>query len=465
LLQFTPHTATLPEGSYTAAVTVSKAGVIDSPQIVTVTVFVGDAQPAIDLDLRPGTTGDFHFPGGNMSCPRGCSAPVATTQNAGQWLTASVVTDSQTTISVSWHWQIRLAPAGEMPPGIYIGTVSAGSANIPVTLRLPSPSGIAASPDQIDIRVAQGGPPITSPFLSPITLNQSGSTIPAQSVTTSGKGITASLSAGSVIVNVDPAGLTPGLYTDGRLTIACALADCPINVPVHLEIVPQGPPQIDGQGVVNNATFSPLEPAAPGDVMILKGEQLSLNPASFASRTPLPMALGGVTVTVDGVGAPLYYTSAGQASFQMPYSTTPGAAQVQLFREGRPSNTVSVTVVPRAPQIVAITDAAYALRDATHPAHPDEPLIIWAIGLGQTTPAVITGATAPSNPLAAITPLPLINLGDSSLPASFAGLAPGQVGLYQVNFIVPAGTPKGLVSVTLGFRFGYFSDVVPLAIQ
>src|SRR5205814_170021 len=120
-------------------------------------------------------------------------------------------------------------------------------------------------------------------------------------------------------------------------------------------------------------------PSAPGDVMLIRGEQLSRSPAVFASGPSIPMSLGGVTVTVNGVGAPLYYSSSGQVCFQMPYSTSSGAAQVQLFREGQPSNTVRITVGPRASQIVAITGADYTLRDATHPAHRGETLTLWAI--------------------------------------------------------------------------------------
>jgi hypothetical protein len=52
------------------------------------------------------------------------------------------------------------------------------------------------------------------------------------------------VSSGAVVVTVDPGGLAAGIYDDGRITISCGLADCPIEVPVHLEIVPPGGPQI-----------------------------------------------------------------------------------------------------------------------------------------------------------------------------------------------------------------------------
>ena len=320
-----------------------------------------------------------------------------------------------------------------MPAGIYTGTVSAATSKAgssgPVTMRIGSTESVIASPNQINLRLAQDGASITAPFLSPVILSKIGlDRVPAESAIASGKWISATVFAGSVVVKVDPAGLSRGVYNDGRVAMGCALADCPIEVPVHLEIVPPGPPQIANPGVGNNATFSPYEPGAPGDVMVIRGEQLSNTAPSCADGTPLPMSLGGVSVTVDGVGAPLYYTSSGQVCFQTPYSMT-GTAQVQLFRDGLPGNSASIHVVPHGPQIVAITAADYSLRDAT------------------------------------VTPLPMISVGSDWLQPSFAGLAPGLVGLYRIHFTLPTNVPQGTVLVTLGFRGDSLSDSVPLAIR
>jgi uncharacterized protein (TIGR03437 family) len=138
---------------------------------------------------------------------------------------------------------------------------------------------------------------------------------------------------------------------------------------------------------------------------------------------------------------------------------------VQVQCEGQTGNTVSLKVVPRAPQILSITDTAYNPRDAKHAARAGESLIIWTIGMGPTTPAVPAGVPAPANPPAVVAVAPLVLFGAGTVTPSFAGLAPGQIGLYQVNFTVPANSPKGVVSVKCGFRFDYFSDSVSLAIQ
>jgi len=42
-----------------------------------------------------------------------------------------------------------------------------------------------------------------------------------------------------------------------------------------------------------------------------------------------------------------------------------------------------------------------------------------------------------------------VTVGNASAQVAFSGLAPALVGLYQVNFTVPATTPSGANSVVL----------------
>jgi len=83
---------------------------------------------------------------------------------------------------------------------------------------------------------------------------------------------------------------------------------------------------------VDNATFKPDDAVSAGDVVIVKGEQLSLSDPSVAETAPLPTRLptqlGGATVLVNGSAAPLFYSSFGQIAFQVPGGTAPGTALV-----------------------------------------------------------------------------------------------------------------------------------------
>ena len=83
-------------------------------------------------------------------------------------------------------------------------------------------------------------------------------------------------------------------------------------------------------------------------------------------------------------------------------------------------------------------------------------MVIFATGLGAVTQSgQYSMTTAPVT----------VVLNGTELPASFAGLAPGFVGLYQVNVTIPANTPPGLgIPLTLKVG-GQQSNSVLVALQ
>ncbi len=96
-------------------------------------------------------------------------------------------------------------------------------------------------------------------------------------------------------------------------------------------------------------------------------------------------------------------------------------------------------------QIVA-QHGDYSLVSETSPAKPGEYLVIYLSGLGLTGVPVADGAASPDPAnLQLLSPLiaPTLSLNGTSIPIYFSGLSPGYVGLYQMNFQVPAGTPNG----------------------
>ncbi len=84
------------------------------------------------------------------------------------------------------------------------------------------------------------------------------------------------------------------------------------------------------------------------------------------------------------------------------------------------------------------------LATPANPVHWGDTVVIYVTGLGRTTPAVEQGVPAPFDPLAVALVQPEVTLGGVRLPLAYAGMSPGLVGVYQINAVVPYGTPSGL---------------------
>jgi uncharacterized protein (TIGR03437 family) len=191
-------------------------------------------------------------------------------------------------------------------------------------------------------------------------------------------------------------------------------------------------------GIVNAAGFQ--GPVAPGSVIAIFGTNLAPAPAS-AAALPLPTTLGGASLLVNGrIAVPLFYVSPGQINAQLPCETPLGPATLTV----NGSAPVSFTVAASAPGIIVYgTNRAvavnqdYSLNAPEHPAVVGGWVTVYMSGQGAVNPAVSTGAASPGNPVA----LPMLpvtaTIGGQSADVLFAGLAPGAVGLFQVNLRIP----------------------------
>jgi uncharacterized protein (TIGR03437 family) len=128
------------------------------------------------------------------------------------------------------------------------------------------------------------------------------------------------------------------------------------------------------------------------------------------------------------------------------------------------SSTVNVQSV--TPGIfVVVKNSDFSLVTASNPARAGDDLAIFATGLGAVTPAVASGQLAPSNPLST-TAAAAVTIGGVAAQVSSPTpvLAPGFVGVYQVNARVGAGTPTGSQPLALSIG-GQTSNAVNLVIQ
>ena len=196
-------------------------------------------------------------------------------------------------------------------------------------------------------------------------------------------------------------------------------------------------------------------PVAPGGLVSIYGRNLSASPLA-AATVPLTTSLGNSCLGVNGTPIPLLYTSSGQINAQLPFNVT-GNATMTMHTPGGISSNFLFTVEPTAPSVFMSgaagpqTGLALVFRNAnnqlvtpTNPLHPGDAVTIYLTGMGQTTPAILAGQPAPSKPLSTAAVAPAITLGGAGLSVTYAGLAPGEIGVYQVNATVPAGAPTGL---------------------
>jgi hypothetical protein len=231
-LQFTLSPASFACGTYTAEVTVSDPHAVDAPQVVMVRVQVGSPPlSVVDQYLAPGTTSDT-FIGHCYFRGADCPITAVTTNAGGTWLAVAVDHLGSTGSFQPYTYYIHLAPPANMAAGTYTGSVAVTNTidnrSIPVIMRLTTQPIALPSTNQISLRLAQGGPAMTYPFLPSISLNNTGmGTLAVQSVSAAGTGVSAYQYADLAIVTVDPGSLAPGTYTDGRVTIQCNAANCP----------------------------------------------------------------------------------------------------------------------------------------------------------------------------------------------------------------------------------------------
>ncbi len=101
------------------------------------------------------------------------------------------------------------------------------------------------------------------------------------------------------------------------------------------------------------------------------------------------------------------------------------------------------------------------LITASSPAAKGEVVVIYATGLGAVSPAPADGAAAGASQTTAKAAVTIAGVAAS---VQYAGMAPGFVGLYQVNVQVPASVSSGNLAVVISIG-GQASKTVTMAVQ
>ena len=219
-------------------------------------------------------------------------------------------------------------------------------------------------------------------------------------------------------------------------------------------------PAVAQGGVLNAANG--ISPVTPGSLVSIYGTNLAGGLAQ-ADTIPLSSNLNQVSVTLNGIPAPLLFVSQQQINAQIPWnvltSGTSGTATIVVQNNGQLSAAQNVQVGPFSPGIFALGNYAVAQNvvDAsvaapagaipgveTHPATINDPygLAILCTGLGAVDSAIANGANS-SDLLRKTTTTPTVLVGGQPVNVVFSGLSPQFVGVNQINVTLPPGTPTG----------------------
>ncbi len=214
-------------------------------------------------------------------------------------------------------------------------------------------------------------------------------------------------------------------------------------------------PGVPGIAAVVNAE-SGVPIVAPNTWVVLTGSGLAPDTRAWQSsdfvNNQLPTALDGVSVTMNGEKAFVYYISGDQINILTPPDLAPGVVSVQVNNNGATGEfsvqaqtlSESFFLFNGGPYIAA-THANGSLigptslyPGASTPAKPGETILVYANGFGSTTVPVVSGSVTQSGSLPA---LPDVTIGGTSATLTFAGLI--SPGLYQFNVVVPSSAAGG----------------------
>jgi uncharacterized protein (TIGR03437 family) len=486
----TQDATNLAPGGYYALVRISDSQSKNSPQYV---VAVFDLANSSTSPLPDPSPVGFLFVGAAGGAqPASQSLNVHTSSAQAVLLTAAALTadgvnwlnvtptQSRSTGQSPGKLTISVSTAG-LPPGIYTGEVSIAMSGVIRTVSVTlivTPVGTTNAP-------ANAATPSANCTPSKLALTQTGlvnnfavpAKWPATLIVQLNDDCGAPVLNGSVTAdfsNGDPtltlrAGTQMGTYSTtwqaGAVTpqmVVTVHAEAGSLQPATAQLIgtinPNTAPVLFKNGTVNVFNRVSGGALAPGTIVEVYGTGLASSTAT-PGMLPLPTIFNGTIIVMGGSQVPLYYLSDGQLDAEIAVDLPANQQHaVVVSANGALTLPDQIDVVPVQLGVAAYADghviaqhgADFSYVTASSPAKPGEVLVIYLSGMGPTNPAVKSGDPAPgAEPLARVTLAPTVTVDSQNADVGFAGLSPGFVGLYQVNFTVPPAAKNGDLTLVI----------------
>jgi uncharacterized protein (TIGR03437 family) len=366
------------------------------------------------------------------------------------------------------------------PPASYVASYVIGQGNFATTggSGLRSPSGVAVDSDG-NIYVADTGNNRVLMYPSLVLLPIAGGTPTAVVGQPGAGGTSANWDSTDGLATANGLFGPVGVYVDRQDTLY--VGDVGNHRLAHF---------LKPATVVNAATFQASVPLAPGGLATVFSNRLSPDKTTV-SATTWPTAVANRQLMInDETPAPIYYLDGGQMNFQMPSNATVGVNRVAV-RVADTEELVAggaVVVNRAAPGLFTLTQSGSGqgavvnqdgtLNSALNPAPAGSTVVLYGTGQGQVSPAVPDGTSAPmgtlSNTVAVPTsdartclnnqPSMCVSFGGTAFgDIKYSGLAPGFIGLWQINVQLPAGVTGNVpVRVTIN---GTPSNTITIAVR
>jgi uncharacterized protein (TIGR03437 family) len=209
---------------------------------------------------------------------------------------------------------------------------------------------------------------------------------------------------------------------------------------------------------VNAANYIPGRALAPGTIAAVFPSidtNIIANGTLANSVFPVPAVMDDTQVFVNGTAAPLFYVSPGQINFVLPIGLPQsGTANLQIARRstGQIYGAAEIALAAASPGLftsagtgtgqVAALNADNSVNSSTNPIARGQVIQLFGTGQGFVSNAPPDGS--PGSGLIPTSATPLVLLGDVFVPSAniqYSGLAPSEVGVWQINVLIPTTTP------------------------